>query len=152
LKHFHQNEEIAINKYCHFMSDKSPEADFDITKDIRIDVLADENFLKNLPINLYEEKNKISFESLIEIVCAHYSVDKIYLRDNSRSRSKAKLRATIAYLAREFNICTLTSVSKFFNRDITGLSRLIRKLEELDAIKNELLELKTIIFKSNCQA
>ena len=55
----------------------------------------------------------------------------------------AKIRALIGWLVQDFKISTLTSVAKYFNRDVTGLIRTMRRIakdneetKELNAVRD----------------
>lgn len=153
LNYFSNKEEIAIKNYLHFVNDRACENFNPISeKQQKYDVLGDDDFLKNLNIVKLQVKYNVSFDNLISMVFSYYSLPQINLSDKARSSHLTKLRAVIGWLAKEFNICSLTHVAKFFNRDLSGLIRSIGKLESVDLAKNELYELKNAISKSICQA
>jgi putative transposase len=150
---FDQSEDTAITKYLDFMCEKIPGVlDPAIGTQQKYDILGDDNFLQNLDIGCDTKKYHIALEEVIRIVCAYYSVSETNLAERSRSRVNTRLRAVIGWLVREFDIYTLSHVSKFFNRDITGLIRSIRNIESVSTIKQELIEIKELVKKSICQA
>src|SRR6185312_7959301 len=78
----------------------------------------------------------MTLSQLVEIVCRHYGQEVAQLQSLSRERVFAKTRALIAGLAQEGKICTLTAVANYFNRDVTGLIRSLRRMaNEAEAIK-----------------
>ncbi|MDR3491977.1 MAG: transposase [Gammaproteobacteria bacterium] len=153
LSYFDQNENIAAIRYLNFMHDNISES-LNLTTSTQhtYDILGDDDFLQGLQINVEMKKYPISLENITRMVCLHYSINQSNLTDKSRSRVNTKLRATIGWLVKEFNICTLSNVAKFFSRDPTGLSRSIRNIESENKTKKELNELKNLIEKSICQA
>jgi len=50
------------------------------------------------------------------------------LHSQRKTHVLAKIRATIAWLALELKICTITVVADYFNRNISSLTRTINRL------------------------
>lgn len=156
LSYFDSDRNIALLRYRQFMQDKPDESlqkNFRVGNQRNYAVLGNDEFLlrlKDLPIVFF--KPLISLEDLVRIICLHYSTDACQLKNSSRTRIHARYRAIIAWLAKEFNICTFNEVAIYFKRDATGLIRIIRRLEGSSVNREELLLCKGLVEKSVCQA
>ena len=65
----------------------------------------------------------MSLPRLVRLVCREEGVKESALRDESRARRESAIRQTIAWLALEFDIASLTALAERFNRDLTTMSR-----------------------------
>ena len=65
----------------------------------------------------------MSLAKLVRLVCREEGVKESALRDESRARRESAIRQTIAWLALEFDIASLTALAERFNRDLTTMSR-----------------------------
>ena len=65
----------------------------------------------------------MSLPRLVRLVCKEEGVKESALRDESRTRRESAVRQTIAWLALEFDIASLTALAQRFNRDLTTMSR-----------------------------
>ena len=65
----------------------------------------------------------MSLARLVRLVCREEGVKESTLRGESRARRESSIRQTIAWLALEFDIASLTALANRFNRDLTTMSR-----------------------------
>ena len=96
--------------------------------------------------------SSLNLEYVIQVVCQHYFVSETSLQSVSRKHGYAKIRAVIGKIVQELNVCSLTAVAKYFNRDVTGLIRTMRQLEGDSGIANEISKIKVKFNKSTSQA
>ena len=156
LNYFDNSRDSAVIRYSQFMQDEPEESlqkEFRLGNQNNYAVLGNDEFLlqlKNIPAIF--SKPHINLEDLVQIICSHYSIDACQLKNAARTRIHAKFRAIIAWLAKEFNICTFNEVAIYFKRDATGLTRMMRRLEGSAVIREELIACKELIEKSVCQA
>lgn len=155
LSNFDDRYTIALSQYIQFMQNNPDEL---LSKKFRVGnqrnfaVLGDDDFLRRLKDISTINATVINLKYLVKVICSYYSIDEHVLKKTSKSRNHTKIRAIIAWLAREFNVCTLNEVAKYFNRDATGLIRVIRRFEVYLINNNELITCKELIEKSVCQA
>lgn len=65
----------------------------------------------------------MTLNQLVKRVCREENVKETALKNESRARHESRIRQTIAYLAMELNVATLTAMADRFNRDLTTMSR-----------------------------
>jgi putative transposase len=65
----------------------------------------------------------MTLNQLVKRICKEESVKESALKNESRARHESRIRQTIAYLAMELNVATLTALAHRFNRDLTTMSR-----------------------------
>jgi chromosomal replication initiation ATPase DnaA len=65
----------------------------------------------------------MSLSQLVKLVCREEGIKESAIKSASRARLESRIRQTIAYLAMELNIASLTSLATRFNRDLTTMSR-----------------------------
>ena len=80
----------------------------------------------------------MSLARLVRLVCKEEGVKESALRDESRARRESAIRQTIAWLALEFDIASLTALADRFNRDLTTMSRNQRYFRDRLAEDSEL--------------
>jgi len=73
---------------------------------------------------------KIGLEQLLSNVSRYYEMDIGRLRAAGKARKETEARAVTALLVQEYVCGTLTALAQIFNRDVTGLSSAVRRLEE----------------------
>jgi len=114
------------------------------------DILSEKDFLSTAPLTkMLPRKHSFTLEDLIKFVCDNYSINSSSLRDFT-SKKHAKTRAIIAWLAKELNIATFSSVALYLNRDATTLIHAIRKFENKPEIVSELKDLQDRLNSGRC--
>ena len=96
--------------------------------------------------------NFISKEDVIKQVCSQYGVTEEILQGSSRLHQYSRIRALIACLVQKTNGGTLTSVAKYFNRDVSGIIRTLHRLEQEKGFNDEITVLLERLKKSTSQA
>ncbi len=86
----------------------------------------------------------LPLEQIVDMVCNYQKINKDELRSASRRRVITEARAVITLLAVNDAGKTLTEIADYFNRDITVLSRQMKKLRECS---EQLVELKNRLDK-----
>jgi REP element-mobilizing transposase RayT len=74
-----------------------------------------------------------SLETLVDRVCARYGLGADELAGPGRRRLCSEARGVIGHLARGSAAASLSEVARRFNRDLTTMSRAVRRVEELAA-------------------
>ncbi len=74
-----------------------------------------------------------SLGSIVDHVCRRYGLDAGDLAGPSRRRLGSEARGVIGHLARGSAAASLSEVARRFNRDLTTMSRAVRRVEELAA-------------------
>ena len=91
----------------------------------------------------------MSLARLVRLVCREEGVKESALRDESRARRQSAIRQTIAWLALEFDIASLTALAERFNRDLTTMSRNQRyfrdRLAEDPALNRHVRRLRRLV-------
>ena len=96
-------------------------------------VLGNDRFVKRmLDAEVFQpSKGKpIQFNDLVRRICKEYKVKKEDLVSTSRNRYASEARQVIGWLALKSGNITLTEVALHFGRDVTTLSRGVRRMEE----------------------
>ena len=144
-----------LEDYKYFISNMPQEKSqkhFQVGNQTNLNVLANDEFMMRISnIKKMREKQDVSLEQIIFLVCSYYSISAEQLNLNKKTRIYATARAKIAWLAKELSVCTFNKVASYFNRDATGLIRAVRNLENRSE-QNELEKLKLFIQMSVCQA
>jgi hypothetical protein len=78
-------------------------------------------------------------ESVVNFVCNRYDRNYESLRGKSRNHYDCEARFAIIWLCVNLGICTITGISKLFNRDPTNYMRLLRQITDQKIITFELL-------------
>lgn len=86
-------------------------------------LLGGKQFTKKALKPVKEVKAGVTLNQLIKRVCREEGVKEAQLCNDSRARKESQIRQTIAYLAMELNVASLTSLANRFNRDLTTMSR-----------------------------
>jgi len=76
------------------------------------------------------KRKQISLESLVRSVCKEYQLKDTDLTSASRNRKASEARQVIGWLALKSDNLTLTQVAQYFSRDVTTVSRGVKRLEE----------------------
>ena len=71
--------------------------------------------------------------SIVDHVCMRYGLSAGDLTGPGRRRLCSEARGVIGHLARESAAASLSEVARRFNRDLTTMSRAVRRVEELAA-------------------
>ena len=72
---------------------------------------------------------QFNLDDLLTPVCQDYQLTENALRSPSRNRQVSEARQIIAWLAQRTRGVTLTALGKRFDRDVTTLSRGVRRVE-----------------------
>jgi len=86
-------------------------------------LLGDEQFAKKALKPPRVIVRPMSLSQLVKLVCREEGIKESAIKSASRARLESRIRQTIAYLAMELNIASLTSLATRFNRDLTTMSR-----------------------------
>lgn len=86
-------------------------------------ILGDKRFVKKALKPAKVVPKPMTMSQLVKRVCKLEGVKEAALKDQSRARDVSQIRQTIAYLAMELNVATLTASAQRFNRDLTTMSR-----------------------------
>lgn len=129
LSYFNKSKSAAIFQYNCFMHEiveNQSTIEFQSGNQRNFSILANDDFIEKLEKKIHIEKVHISMDDLIKTVCSYYLVEVYQLQSHSRKREFSRIRGVIAWLAQELKISNLHEVAKYFNRDASGLSRLLR--------------------------
>lgn len=151
LKKYSEDYHVAVKRYNEFVYaeiGRKPEIDFKIG--LQSGIIGDDAFIQTV---LAEEKqnsklddSNITTSDLIEHVCLNYGVTEIEIASGSRARELSHVRAVISLFARDLKGVSLKEIAKKLDRDIGGLSRLARKLEQecnsTPLLKQEIIAVK----------
>lgn len=133
LSQFGKRVSTSRKHYTEFIQSDSGKSYSEDLKDNRQDsrVLGDDKFLEKVlgktEPNIHKE---LSLDQLITIACADYKIDNKDLFSVSRNRQLSELRQVIGWLALKSGLFTLTEVADCFGRDLTTLSRGVRRLDD----------------------
>jgi chromosomal replication initiation ATPase DnaA len=96
-------------------------------------ILGDNRFVeKMLDTEVYQlyKRKSIQFNDFIRQVCKEYKLKEADLTSTSRNRNASEARQIIGWLALKSDNITLTQVAQYFGRDVTTLSRGVKRMEE----------------------
>jgi hypothetical protein len=151
LSRFAKPLSVARKKYQNFVYDgieKEFRGDFYGSKtDSRI--LGDDNFIENTLAKIKEKPyHPPLLNDIIGRVCQEYELIETQLKAKTQDRKASECRAVISWLAIEFKSATLTEVAKRFNREVSTMSSVIRRLVQR-AEKSKKLKKKLNTFMSS---
>jgi putative transposase len=155
LSQFSSDREKAINQFQQFMYleiQSELYQSFEVGNQKGAAILANDYFLENLQFPKENNEILLDLKGVVESICSYYEVYESSLCGASRARSYARIRAIIAWLAQSLGICTLTAVAKYFNRDVTGLIRIIGRFHKDDKTLKELALIRDLLIKPISQA
>ena len=95
------------------------------TEDSR--VLGSEDFVKRIHAPSVKPRSEVTLEELVSQVCKRRGVNPETLCSRSSARDLAEVRVQILDEALVRRVATLTDVARFFGRDPSTLSKLLRK-------------------------
>lgn len=149
LSCFSNDRENAIKNYLIFLgSNVTKESDkkFQTGNKNTIQVLADDAFIKRLPLLCSPQQNRtndsLGLYELAESVASYYSVTIDALKNPYKSLYYSKIRTIIALLAAELCLGTLANLAAFFNRDTAVLARAVRKFNNHQNTRLEVSKIK----------
>jgi hypothetical protein len=93
-------------------------------------VLGDECFAEKVLARKIHAGAKPSLDKIVQYFCKENGISEEELRSASRQRKLSDIRGMIAWVASRIQVATLTEVAKRFHRDLTTISRAVRKVEE----------------------
>ncbi len=115
-------------------------------------LLGDKAFIKKALKPKKKTPKPATLPQLVKMICGEEKIKEAALKNESRARRESQIRQIITYLAMEFEIGTLTDMSKRFNRDLTTMSRNQRyfrdKLEEDKELAAKVKAYKAMVLKS----
>jgi chromosomal replication initiator protein len=99
----------------------------------------------------YDKSNLIDIDSIIDVVCEHYKIEKEDILSKKKNKRISHVRHIIAYLSVKMANHTLSYVAKYLKRnDHTGILYAVKKMEDLIEkdlfLKNELETIKEKIY------
>lgn len=116
-------------------------------------ILGDQRFTRKALKPAKVQVPSITLNQLIKRVCKEEGIKESLLTNDSRARRESQIRQTIAYLATELNVATLTSMANRFKRDLTTMSRNQRyyreKLAEDAAMRKHVKSLRQRVLRSS---
>lgn len=86
-------------------------------------VLGNAKFVKKALKPVKVKPKVMTLNQLVKRVCKEEGIKEAILKNESRARYESQVRQTIAYLAAELEIASLTAMADRFNRDLTTMSR-----------------------------
>ncbi len=133
LRQFHEERDAARARYLHLLGepvDEQQQALFTSgTTEGR--VIGSDDFLRRMEERAgVTSAPNIPLEQIVDLICDQQNLNKDELRSASRRRAITEARAVITLLAVHDAGKTLTETADYFNRDITVLSRQMKKLKE----------------------
>jgi putative transposase len=156
LNYFNESGEDSasqFNYFCKNLSAEEPLKEFQIGNHRDFAILAKDKFLENLEKNtVIVPKFHVALDDLVLLVSSYYSTEISLLQSPSKNRLLSKTRNMVAWLAREFDVCSLEDVAQHFNRDASGFSRSLRTWETSMRYKSELDDCRNLLNMSDCQA
>lgn len=94
-------------------------------------ILGDDGFIeKMMGKGVMQTRKEIVLNDLIRHVCKDYGIDEEQLASSGRDRYTSEARQVIGWLALKTDNLTLTQVAQYFGRDVTTLSRGVKRIEE----------------------
>lgn len=96
-------------------------------------VLADDRFLEAVLGRPGPPPSPPSLQAIVAHVCADYRVGERDLAGASRRRLLAEARGVVGYLALRTGAATLSAIAGRYNRDLTTMSRTVRRVERRQA-------------------
>jgi REP element-mobilizing transposase RayT len=94
-------------------------------------ILGDDGFIeKIMGKGVMQTRKEIVLNDLIRYVCKDYGIDEEQLASSGRDRYTSEARQVIGWLALKTDNLTLTQVAQYFGRDVTTLSRGVKRIEE----------------------
>lgn len=86
-------------------------------------ILGDSKFIKKALKPVKQAPRVMTLNQLVKRICREEGIKEAALKSESRARYESQIRQTIAYLALELDVATLTALANRFNRDLTTMSR-----------------------------
>jgi REP element-mobilizing transposase RayT len=133
LKLFGHTKEAALAGYLYFMGQPIESKHLELLRKggKQGHILGDDNFV-NKALNQVGEQpaSDISLDALTDLVAEKYNIIRQDLISKSRSKPVVEARAVIALLAVECTRHTLKDVSLYLEREISNMSRQVKKLRE----------------------
>lgn len=92
-------------------------------------ILGDDNFVSKV-LNQAEDQSmlNISLDALTVLMAEKYNISRQSIISKARNRSAAEVRAVIALLAADHTRHTLNEVSIYLGREISTMSKQVKKL------------------------
>jgi putative transposase len=154
LNYFSNDSRKAIYLYKYFMcltDTNIPTKLFNQGNQKGYPVLCEDSFLKGLSQNI-SLPSAITLEEIVQYLANHYKVESSILMGPSRNKLYSEIRMLTALVAIELKIASLTTISKYFNRDITAFIHLIKRKGRRKEINDKVQTFKTALQMSGCQA
>ena len=131
LSHLAKRVSVAREKYQRFIYDgiggEYQDDFYGSKKDSRL--LGNDNFVEKTLAKIKQKPFQPPLLSdIILRVCQEYQLSKAQLKTKTQDRRLSECRAVIGWLALELKCNTLTEVAKRFDRDVSTMSGIIRRL------------------------
>jgi chromosomal replication initiator protein len=144
---------IAQNILSNFRELEGAYAKVRIFHDLNKQIPTKESILKALKdLNQISSLNEeISPRKIIDSVCAYYSIKKEEIKSESRERRPSHPRQICMYLLKKHTDLNFNEIASLLNRKdhttiMHGIEKVSNDLQEKDEIKNQVSELKELIF------
>lgn len=145
LNNFSKDRLTAIELYHSFMHSNDIPAQTTLFKKGNqkgYAILCEDDFLTRLPQSLPTLPSTLTIDQIVVFISEHYKVHIDDLKSHSRATIYSDIRILTALIAAKLNIANFAITSKYFNRDPSGIARLIkRKGITLEKKTKELIEL-----------
>lgn len=112
--------------------------------------LCEDDFLTKLSPSLPTLPATLTIDIIVQFITDHYKVSISDIKSHSKTQLHCDIRVLTALIATKLNIASITAVSRYFNRDASGLARLINKNGV--RLKNTVDEMDKLLQMSRCQA
>ncbi|VAW49206.1 Transposase and inactivated derivatives [hydrothermal vent metagenome] len=94
-------------------------------------ILGGDGFVKKMIAkSMVQTRKEVVLNDLIRCVCKEYDIDEKQLTSSTRDRYTSEARQVVGWLALKSDNLTLTQVAEYFGRDVTTLSRGVKRVEE----------------------
>lgn len=149
LSRFSSDRSQCINAYNEFVcAGIGVEPDMDFDTGFQSGIIGDDTFIQKIrkAKNCMPDIPELTASELIERVCGWYKISLSEIISSSRRRDLAYVRGVVGFFAREMESVSMADVANILNRDPSGLSRLVDKLDircrQSDALAEELRSLR----------
>jgi putative transposase len=133
LSKFGKTRVDAIRQYSMYISEIEQENELEELRNNFKDghVLGDDDFLERVRNqNLIRVDRPLSIESIVKVVCDQFNIERRFLTSRDKSRKVSFARAVISKIAIEKGDISMTNLGKFFHRDQTTITGLVKNFEE----------------------
>lgn len=133
LRQFHPERDAARARYLRLLGEPVDEQQQALFTSGATDggVIGGDDFLRRVEERVgVDSAPNIPLEQIVDLVCEQQNLNRDEIRSPSRRRAVTEARAVITLLAVDEAGKRVTEIADYFNRDITVVSRQMRKLRE----------------------